>query len=77
MKQIGIQEGLVTITPAEVLAADVLVWVLWLLLDGDVMGDVLPVLSPEVVGIDGRDDQGGDDNAVEGTRLFVNTEVKI
>lgn len=56
------EEGFVTIAPEEVLGADVLIWVLWLLLDGGVMGDVLPVLSPEVVGVDGGDDQGGDDN---------------
>lgn len=33
------------------------------------MGDMLPVLSPEVVGVDGGDDQGGDGNAVEGNEI--------
>lgn len=62
--ELFIQESLVTVAPAEVLGTDVLVGVFWLFLNRDVVGDVLPVLVPEIIGIDGGDNQGRDSDAV-------------
>ena len=56
---------LVTVTPEEVLGADVLVGELGLLLLRGLVGLVLPVLEPETVGVDTGDDDGGNDDAVE------------
>lgn len=55
---------LVTISPGEVLAADVLVGVLGTLLQRGHVAPVLPVLGPQVVGVQATADQAGDDSAV-------------
>lgn len=55
---------LVTVTPEEVLGADVLVGVLGSLRLGGKVGLVLPVLEPQTVGVDTTEDDRGDDNAV-------------
>ena len=59
-----IQKSLVTISPAEVLATDVLIGIFWLLLNGNIVSDMLPMLIPEIIGIDGGDDQCRDGDAV-------------
>lgn len=55
---------LVTVTPEEVLGADVLVGVLGSLGLGRKVGLVLPVLNPQTVGVDTTEDDRGDDDAV-------------
>lgn len=50
---------LVTITPEEVLGPDVLVRVLGLLLQTGAVREVLPMLIPQVVGVDRTEDQDG------------------
>jgi len=53
------KEGLVSITPEVVLGTNVLVWVFGLLLSGDwIVCNVLPVLVPQVPGVDTGDNQG-------------------
>jgi len=56
------QTNLVTITPEKVLRPDVLVRVLDLLLKRRSVGNVLPVLGPQAVCVDGGDAQGGNHN---------------
>ena len=55
---------LVTISPEVVLGPDVLVGVLGLVLKSGAVGDVLPVLGPEPVGVDTGEDDGWDHNAI-------------
>ena len=54
---------LVTVTPWVVLHTDVLVGVLGALLKRRHVLPVLPVLGPEVVGVDATTDQAGNDSA--------------
>lgn len=54
---------LVTISPGEVLAADVLVGVLSTLLQRGHVVPVLPVLVPQVVGVQTTANEAGDDSA--------------
>ena len=54
---------LVTVSPEVVLGPDVLEGVLGLVLKSGAVGDVLPVLGPEPVGVDTGEDDGGDHNA--------------
>lgn len=54
---------LVTITPEEVLGAEVLVGVLGALLKRGRVGLVLPVLAPQPIGVGGRDGESGKDDA--------------
>ena len=61
--ELFIQESLVTVAPAEVLGTDVLVGVFWLFSNRDVVGDVLPVLVPEVPGIHAGEQESGNDGA--------------
>ena len=56
--------NLVTVSPEVVLGPDVLEGVLGLVLKSGAVGDVLPVLSPEPVGVDTGEDDGGDHNAM-------------
>ncbi len=55
---------LVTVAPREVAVADVLVGVLDALLEGGQVRPVLPMLVPEVVGVEAGEDKGGGDAAV-------------
>lgn len=55
---------LVTVTPEEILGANVLVGVLGALRLGGKVGNVLPVLLPQAVGVDTTEDDRGDDDAV-------------
>jgi hypothetical protein len=63
----AIETNLVTISPGEVLAADVLVGVLGTLLERGHVVPVLPVLVPQVVGVQATANQAGDDSAAKGT----------
>lgn len=56
---------LVTVTPGEVLGADVLVGVLGTLLKRGHMVPVLPVLVPQIVGIDTTTNEAGDNSTAE------------
>jgi hypothetical protein len=65
---------LVSVTPEEVLSADVLVRVLGLLLTGvDVLlvGNVLPVSIPPQLGVDGGKDDARDGDAVVASSASV------
>lgn len=53
---------LVTVTPREVLDANILVWVLGALLKRGHVLPVLPVLRPEVVGVEATTNQAGNDS---------------
>lgn len=55
---------LVAIAPKEVLGADVLVRILGPLRPRGLVSNVLPVSIPPELGVHGRDDEGGDGNAV-------------
>jgi len=57
---------LVSITPGEVLSPDVLVRVLDALLERGHVRPMLPMLVPEVVGVEAGEDDGGGDTAVFG-----------
>lgn len=57
---------LVSVSPKEVLGADVLEGVLDALLERGHVRDVLPVLGPQTPGVDAGDAEGGDHNAVRG-----------
>lgn len=65
--QVNEKEGklahLVTVTPEEVLGAEVLVGVLGALLKRGRVGLVLPVLAPQPVGVGARDGESGNDDA--------------
>jgi hypothetical protein len=56
---------LVTISPEEVLGADVLVCVLGLVFLGSVVSDVLPVSIPSQLSVDAGYDQGRDSDAAK------------
>lgn len=62
----NLQEGLVSVSPEEVLGAEVLVRVLSALLKWLHVGPVLPVLVPENVGVGGSNDQSWDNSAKNG-----------
>ncbi len=55
---------LVTVAPREVAVADVLVGILDTLLEGRHVRPVLPMLVPEVVGVEAGEEEGGGDAAV-------------
>lgn len=55
---------LVTITPGEILRANVLVWVFDTFLQRRHVAPVLPVLDPEIVCVDSTKDQTWNDSAV-------------
>ena len=55
---------LVTVAPREVAGADVLVGVLDTLLEGGHVRPVLPMLVPEVVGVEAGEEEGRGDAAV-------------
>jgi len=59
----GYKTDLVTVSPEVVLGPDVLEGVLGLVLKSGAVGNVLPVLGPEPVGVDTGEDDGGDHNA--------------
>lgn len=59
-----IETHLVTVTPGEVLHTDVLVGVLGTLLERGHVLPVLPVLVPEVVGVDAAADQARNDGTI-------------
>jgi len=46
------EDGLVAITPEVVLNPDILIWVLWALLQWEFMLPVLPMFIPKVVSVD-------------------------
>jgi hypothetical protein len=54
---------LVTITPWVVLVTDVLVWVFDSFLERRHVLPVLPMLCPQVIGVDASEDQAGNDRA--------------
>lgn len=58
------QAYLVTVSPGEVLGADVLVGVLGALLEWGHVAPVLPVLLPQVVGIETAGNHDGNDSAI-------------
>jgi hypothetical protein len=60
---ISFQAHLVTISPREVLGADVLVGVFDTLLERGHMRPVLPMLVPQVVSVEATTDQDGNDGA--------------
>jgi len=59
------EEGLVPISPEEVLRSDVLVWIFDSLLQWGEMAPVLPMLVPQIPCIDAAENEAWDDN-VEG-----------
>lgn len=59
------QQRLIAISPREILRPDVLVWVLDAFLQGREMLPVLPVLVPEIPGVDAAEDDAGDYHAVD------------
>ena len=59
-----VQQGLVTIAPGVVLGTDVLVGVLGTLLQRGHVAPVLPVLGPQVVGVQATTNEAGNDSAV-------------
>lgn len=65
------EEGLVAVAPGEVLGADVLVGVLDALLERRHVLPVLPVLRPQVPGVQAREDEGRRDAAGEGFWLAL------
>ena len=66
------QDSLVSISPGEVLRPNVLVWVLYPLLQWRHMRPMNPMLGPQIVGVDRRDDQAGNDGASTGSvNIFV------
>ena len=67
----NLQEGLVSVSPEEVLCAEVLVRVLSALLKWLHVGPVLPVLVPENVGVGGSNDQCWDNSAKNGQHLSL------
>lgn len=69
----NLQEGLVSVSPEEVLGAEVLVRVLSALLKWLHVGPVLPVLVPENVGVGGSNDQSWNDSARNGQYLRLYT----
>jgi hypothetical protein len=54
------KQRLITITPKEVLRPDILIRVLDSLLQRREMRPVFPMFLPEIPGVDGAEDQGGD-----------------
>lgn len=56
---------LVTVTPGEVLGADILVGVFGTLLKRGHVVPVLPVLVPQVVGVDATTDEAGNNSTFE------------
>lgn len=68
----GQMTHLVTISPWEVLAANVLVRVLDALLKWRHVVPVLPVLSPQIVGIDASEDEARDDS----TAIVVSPHIR-
>ena len=58
------ESRLIPISPKEVLRPDVLIRILDSLFQGREMAPVLPMLAPQVVGVDAAEDQAGDDDAV-------------
>jgi hypothetical protein len=69
------EKGLVAVAPRVVLGADVLVGILNALLQGRHVGPVLPVVGPEVVGVDAGEDQAGDDAAVVSHQLANSSSI--
>ena len=57
------KQRLIPIPPKEVLRSDVLIRVLNAFFQGRHVGPVLPVLDPEIVGVDAAEDEGGDYDA--------------
>ena len=57
------EHSLVPVTPEETLGPDVLVGVFDSFLQRWEMAPVLPVLEPQVVGVEGAEDEGGDNDA--------------
>jgi hypothetical protein len=57
------KQRLIPITPEEVLGPNILIRVLDSLLQRRQMLPMLPMLVPEVLGVDGAEDQAGDDDA--------------
>lgn len=64
-KETRVQSHLITVSPRVVLHTDVLIGILGALLKRGHVLPVLPMLVPEVVGVDAAADQAGDDGAVE------------
>jgi hypothetical protein len=58
------EQSLVAVAPEEVLCADVLIGIFNTLFQRRHVFPVLPMLIPQVVGVDAAEDQGGDDDAV-------------
>ena len=67
----NLQKGLVSVSPEEVLGAEVLVRVLSALLKWLHVGPVLPVLVPENVGVGGSNDQSWNNSAKNGQHLSL------
>ena len=61
---VGGRTYLVTVAPGEVAGADVLVGVLDALLERGHVRPVLPMLVPEVVGVQAGEEEGGRDGTV-------------
>lgn len=59
-KKWDLQKSFVTVAPEEILDPDVLVRVLGAFLERRHVGPVLPVLVPEVIGVDTSNNQEGD-----------------
>lgn len=70
------EEGLVTVSPGEVLGPDVLVGILDALLEGREVAPVLPMLVPEVIGVQAGEEDARRDTAVKyGQYLFPKAEI--
>ena len=66
-----LQESLVSVSPEEVLGADILVWVLRAFLQWLSVSPVFPMLVPEVVGVDTGNDQAWDHSTVNGQLSII------
>lgn len=66
-----LQKSLVSVSPEEVLGADILVWVLRAFLQWLSVCPVLPMLVPEVVGVDTGNDQARDHSTVNGQLSII------
>lgn len=67
-KYFWIKTNLISVSPKVILGSDVLIRVLGALLKRGLVLPVLPMFTPEVVGIDGCDDEGRGNDTVFGLR---------
>jgi hypothetical protein len=66
-----VQQRLIPITPGIILGPDVLIGILDALLQGRHVLPVLPMLVPEIPGVDAGEDDAGDHHAVVGELVLM------